>query len=133
MRPVPRPPTLGLALVEFALMLPVVLLLVFGAITFTVALHNKTVLNQASRQAVRAWVVTKPLMGKAAVEQMASGLCQNQLVSFGSGLVTCVPVASGPTSPLSGDVLTVSVTMNFTGLYVFTGMSIKSQTSMRYE
>ena len=31
--------------------------------------------------------------------ELASGLCQNQLVSFGSGLVTCVPVASGPTTP----------------------------------
>ena len=126
-------PQRGLALVEFALMLPVMVLLIFGAITFTVALYDKTVLTHASRQAVRAWVVTKPIMTKSAVQQVASSLCQNQLISFGSGVVACVPVAIGPDTPVSGDVLTVSVTMAFTGLYVFKDMQINSQTSMKFE
>ena len=123
----------GVALVEFALMLPVMVLLVFGAITFTVALYDKSVLTHASRQAVRAWVVTKPLMTKDAVQQIASGLCQYQLISFGAGSVTCVPVATGPDTPVSGDVLTVSVSMSFTGLYVFKNLQINSQTSMKFE
>lgn len=123
----------GVALVEFALMLPVMVLLVFGAITFTVALYDKSILTHASRQAVRAWVVTKPILTKEAVQQIASGLCQYQLISFGAGSVTCVPVATGPDTPVSGDVLTVSVTMGFTGLYVFNNLQISSQTSMKFE
>ena len=123
----------GLALVEFALTLPVMVLLIFGAITFTVALYDKSVLTHASRQAVRAWVVTKPIMTKDAVQQIASGLCNNQLISFGGGVATCVPVATGPDTPVSGDVLTVSVSMAFTGLYVFKNMQIHSQTSMKFE
>ena len=123
----------GLALVEFALMLPVMVLLVFGAITFTVALYNKSILTNASRQAVRAWVVTKPVMTHSSVQQVASGLCQNQLISFGAGSPTCVPLATGPDTPVSGDVLTVSVTMSFTGLYIFKDMQINSQTSMKFE
>ncbi len=123
----------GVALVEFALMLPVMVLLVFGAITFTVALHDKSVLTHSSRQAVRAWVVTKPLLTKDAVQQIASGLCQYQLISFGAGSVTCVPVAIGPDTPIPGDVLTVSVSMSFTGLYVFNNLQITSQTSMKFE
>lgn len=123
----------GLAVVEFALMLPVIVMLVFGAITFTVALYDKSILTHASRQAVRAWVVTKPVLTKDAVQQIASSLCQNNLISFGSGTVTCVPVATGPDTPISGDVLTVAVSLSFTGLYVFKNMQITSQTSMKYE
>ena len=123
----------GVALVEFALMLPLMVLLVFGAITFTTGLYNKSILTHASRQAVRAWVVTKPLLTKDAVQKIASSLCQTQLISFGAGTVACVPVATGPDAPISGDVLTVSVSMTFTGLYVFKNMQINSQTSMKFE
>ena len=123
----------GLALIEFALMLPVMVLLVFGAITFTVALYDKSVLTHASRQAVRAWVVSKPALSKDAVQQMAASLCQSQLISFGGGSVSCVPVAIGPDSPISGDVLTVSVTMSYTGLYLFKNLRSSAQTSMKFE
>ncbi len=123
----------GLALVEFALILPVVVLLVLGAITFTVALYNKAILTYASRQAVRAWVVTKPMLSKDSVQQIASGLCQTQTINFGSSGATCVPLASGPDLPAPGDILTVSVTLNFTGLYLFNQAQIHSQTSMKFE
>lgn len=123
----------GLALVEFALVLPLVLLLTFGAMTFTVALYNKAILTYASRQAVRAWVVTKPILTKDSVQQIASGYCQYQLISFGTGSVSCVPLAVGSDVPAPGDVLTVSVSLNFTGLYVFKNMTIMSQTSMKFE
>lgn len=123
----------GLAAVEFALVLPLVLLLTFGAITFTVALYNKAILTYASRQAVRAWVVTKPILSKDSVQQIASGHCQYQLISFGTGSVSCVPVAVGSDVPAPGDVLTVSVSLNFTGLYVFKELQITSQTSMKFE
>lgn len=123
----------GVAAVEFALVLPLVLLLTFGAITFTVALYDKAILTYASRQAVRTWVVTKPLLTKEAVQQIASGHCQYQLISFGAGSVSCVPVAVGPDVPAPGDVLTVSVSLSFTGLYVFKDLQITSQTSMKFE
>ena len=119
-------------MVEFALILPVVVLLVLGAITFTVALYNKAILTYASRQAVRAWVVTKPMLSKDSVQQIASGLCQNQTINFGSS-AACVPLASGPDLPVPGDVLTVSVTLNFSGLYLFNQAQIHSQTSMKFE
>jgi Flp pilus assembly protein TadG len=122
-----------MAMVEFALMLPILLLLSFGAITFTVALYDKAILSYASRQAVRAWVVSKPIMTADSVQQLASSYCQGQLISFGTGIVNCVPVASGPAAPVSGDTLTVSISLSFTGLYVFNAMQISSQTSMKFE
>ena len=123
----------GLALVEFALVLPLVVLLTFGAVTFTVALYNKAILTYASRQAVRAWVVTKPILSKDSVQQIASSHCQYQLISFGTGSVSCVPLAVGSDVPAPGDVLTVSVSLSFTGLYVFKELQITSQTSMKFE
>lgn len=129
-----RPPgQKGLALVEFALILPVMVLLVLGAITFTVALYNKAILTYASRQAVRAWVVTKPMLSKDSVQQIASGLCNNQTISFGTSGAACVPLASGPDLPAPGDILTVSVSLNFTGLYLFNQAQIHAQTSMKFE
>ncbi len=123
----------GLALVEFALVLPLVVLLTFGAVTFTVALYNKAILTYASRQAVRAWVVTKPILTKDSVQQIAASYCQYQLISFGAGATTCVPVATGPDVPAPGDVLTVGVSLNFTGIYVFSDLQITAQTSMKFE
>lgn len=123
----------GLALVEFALILPIVVLLVLGAITFTVALYNKAILTYASRQAVRAWVVTKPMMSKDSVQQAASALCRTQTINFGTSGATCVPLATGPDLPLPGDTLTVSVSLNFTGLYLFNQAQINAQTTMKFE
>ncbi|TNJ37561.1 pilus assembly protein [Chlorobaculum thiosulfatiphilum] len=44
----------GNAMVEFAFILPVFLLLLFGVIYFSVALYNKTVLAIATREGARA-------------------------------------------------------------------------------
>lgn len=120
-------------MVELALILPIVVLLVLGAITFTVALYNKAILTYASRQAVRAWVVTKPVMSKDSVQQVASGLCQTQTINFGTSGATCVPLAIGPDLPAPGDNLTVAVSLNFTGLYLFNQAQIHSQTTMKFE
>jgi TadE-like protein len=123
----------GMGLVEFAWLLPVMVLLAMGAISLSTALYNKLIMNQASRQAVRSWVVSKPVMSKDSVQALASSLCNDQIISFGSSAVVCVPVATGPDLPVPGDVLTVSVSLNFTGLYLFSNLQISTQTSMKYE
>ena len=122
-----------MGLVEFAWLLPVMVLLAMGAISLSTALYNKLIMNQASRQAVRSWVVSKPVMSKDSVQTLASSLCNDQIISFGSSAVVCVPVATGPDLPVPGDVLTVSVSLNFTGLYLFSNLQISTQTSMKYE
>lgn len=123
----------GMGLVEFAWILPILVLLAMGAISMSTALYNKLVMNQASRQAVRAWVVTKPLLSKDAVQTMASQLCNDQIISFGTSAVVCVPVASGPDLPSPGDMLTVAINLNFTGLYLFSNLQLSTQTSMKFE
>lgn len=123
----------GMGLVEFALLLPVMVMLSMGAISLSTALYNKLIMNHSSRQAVRAWVVSKPVMSKDSVQTLASSLCDDQIISFGSSSVVCVPVASGPDLPAPGDVLTVAISLNFTGLYLFSNLQLSTQTSMKYE
>lgn len=123
----------GLALVEFALVLPLVVMLVLGATTLTIGLYDKAVLTHASRQAVRTWVVTKPFMSRDAVQQLAVASCQGQLISFGLAAPTCSAQASGPDLPAPGDELTVSLSMDYSGLYLFQSLSISARTRMKFE
>ena len=44
----------GSVLVEFALILPLFLTLLFGVVTFSIALYDKTVLTMATREGARA-------------------------------------------------------------------------------
>lgn len=48
----------GAAAVEFALVLPILLLLTFGIISFGYAFHVQTLLDNAARDAVRVYVLS---------------------------------------------------------------------------
>jgi len=122
----------GSVLVEFALILPVFMLLLFGVISFSVALYDKTVLTMATREGARAGA--KYVAGKTNDERgvigrtTAATACQNSLISFGADM--------NPTFnySINGDILTVSTSnVPYTGLYVFSNLTISAQSSMRLE
>lgn len=125
----------GNAIVEFAFVLPVFLLIVYGAITYTIALHNKLILTQASREGARAGTVYRATrLTKAQIEQVARDYCQNNLITFATTATTCQPTATLPTAPIAtGDPLTVSVSYAYLGLYVFGAITISAETTMLYE
>ena len=122
----------GSVLVEFALILPLFLLLLFGMITFSIALYDKTVLTMATREGARAGVMYVPnrtnnIIASSATAA-ASQVCQNNLISFGSAMTP------GITTTIQNNILTVTASVNYTGLYIFSNiMSISAQTSMRLE
>lgn len=122
----------GSVLVEFALILPVFLLLLFGVITFSVALYDKTVLTMATREGARAGVKFVPDRTDALIATAATAAtlqaCQDKLITFGPGMVCEVP------APVVQDnILTVSASVNYSGLFFFPDLLITSQTSMRLE
>jgi Flp pilus assembly protein TadG len=85
----------GSQLVEFALVLPVLLLVLFGAIDFSLAFYDKAVLTNASREGARAGIVaTVPKLTEAQIETVALNYCTSHLVNF-SG-------ASAPTAEVTG-------------------------------
>ncbi|MEI8032675.1 MAG: TadE/TadG family type IV pilus assembly protein [Chlorobiaceae bacterium] len=124
----------GSVLVEFALILPLFLLLLFGVISFSVALYNKTVLTMATREGARAGA--KYVSGRTSASSKSSAIaaattaCQNSLISFGGGMN---PAVTTNADPVTDNFITVTAKYNYTGLYVFSGLLISAQTSMRLE
>jgi hypothetical protein len=57
----PRRSQSGEALVEFALILPILLVLSLGMLDFGRAFHAKSLVDQAAREGCRVAIVTKPL------------------------------------------------------------------------
>jgi len=122
----------GNAMVEFALILPLFLLLLFGVIYFSVALYNKTVLAIATREGARAgavYVAGTDTDGSriSSANTVATQVCQNKLVSFGDAMSASI------TSSISGDILTVQASGDYDAFYLFPSLSISAQTRMRLE
>lgn len=130
----------GAAAIEFALVFPLLLFVVFGAIEFATALYDKTVITNASREAARAGVILRsPPMTSTQIKAVATNYCQNRLVSYGAAS-TCSYPGTITACAASGSQLTVQVQYTFTGLLLgpllapFTGpLTINAATTMLCE
>ena len=74
----------GSNLVEFAIVLPLLLTLVFGIIDFSLALYDKAVITNAAREGARAGVVFRspqPTNDQIAVTA-ATNYCSTYLITF---------------------------------------------------
>jgi Flp pilus assembly protein TadG len=61
----------GAAAVEFALVLPILILILFGIIEFGFAFYNKEVITNASREGARAGIVQAPKLTETAIKDVA--------------------------------------------------------------
>jgi Flp pilus assembly protein TadG len=101
--------------VEFALVLPILLVILFGIIEFGLIMYDKAVLTNASREAARAGIVLRnPKPSVADIQGVAGSYC-NGLVSFGTASAPAVTVTQPGTS---GSILTVTVTYNYGTLVI---------------
>lgn len=91
----------GVAAVEFAMVLPVLLLLVMGIIDLGRALATKQEVTHAAREAVRVYAVTQD--SNQAVQAFANGT---------AGL-TCNPPVISPAPCTAGQEVTVTGTCDF--------------------
>ncbi len=113
----------GSAAVEFAIVLPIFLLLVFAIIEFGFILYDKAVITNASREAARAGVVLKtPKLTAAQIEAVATSYCSSYLISFKASNPPVVTVPSGAAGTF-GTPLTVKVTYTYYGLGLGTLLS----------
>ena len=109
--------TEGAAAVEFALVLPMLLLLVFGTIEFSVLLYDKAMITNAGREGARLGIVYQfdpdsinhPDDGEiiARVNQYAA----DHLISLGAD--STVETAITRTGDAPGDALTVTLTYHY--------------------
>ncbi len=133
----------GSALVEFAFILPIFLLLLFGIVFYTVALYNKTVLTMATREGARAGTLYSPDRtdenAPTTAENRAYMVCTDRLVALGPGMTY-----STDADPVAGGILTVHATMHYPGFihipgflnsteFFLSDLELSAQTSMKLE
>ena len=106
----------GAAAVEFALILPILLALLVGGIDASLALYDKAVITNASREGARAGIVARnPLLTDEQIRQVVRQYAQSALVSFGASPVQ--PIVLIQKGSLGGDpTLQVTVSYTFQGI-----------------
>jgi len=135
----------GAALVEFAIVLPLLLILIFGIIEFSVLFYDKAMLTNATREGTRAAILfadDRPIPAKAdpddpeydstydypgdvaakkeAIETVVNQYCEDNLITFGDSSdlsieEDTIKVEPGPCES-STDNVTVSVSYEYTFL-----------------
>lgn len=118
----------GTAAVEFAIVLPVLVLLLFGTIEFGLLIYNQQVMTNASREGARSGIVSQtPRVSDGEIAAVVSTYCGEHLVTFGADNAPICQVARSGMA--FGDDLTVDVTYNYTFL-VLSNLGFGPQTLM---
>ena len=107
----------GVVAVEFAIVLPVLLSLIFGVFEFGVALYDQAIITNASREAARAGVVVRKV--KATIPQIKTvgmNYCKEYLISFGNTVSPDVSVSESTNPDFSTPQLNVTVSYTYVGL-----------------
>lgn len=120
----------GVASLEFVLILPILLFVLFASVELSRAWFTMNLLTTAAREAARAGVVSAP-----DAVQAAGTAKLNQLLGSGNwtGTVTCNPAPCAPDSQVQ-----VNVSMPFTTvlpnlLPMLSSITLQQTASMRYE
>lgn len=146
-------------MVEFALVLPLFIAILFGIITFGIMAYNQVVITNASREGARAGIVsvvagvttsqtTSPCTRTASATPgtstagalatcVANSYLINNLITFGStassASVTQSSSGTCSTPPTNTCLLTVNISYPYTGIYVLGAITLRASTSMYYE
>jgi len=130
----------GSNLVEFAVVLPLLLTLVFGIVDFSLALFDKAVITNAAREGARAGVVFRapqPTDDQIAVTK-ATDYCSTYLITFSASSLSIPPPTwsdiDGNGLRNSGDTLTVVVNYPYRFLIPGLGsLNLRATSVMRFE
>ena len=129
----------GQSLVEFAIVAPVLVLLLLGIVEFGLILYNQHVITNASREGARyGIVVDTPRRSDESIQAVVEAYCVDNLVTFG----TTGPPKTTVTfvGQSFGDDLTVEVTYHYDFLVLpnfiaslMGGQDLRAHTTMKYE
>ena len=98
----------GAQAVEFALVLPFLILIIFAVFDFGILAYNKSIITNASREAVRSGTVLSGTTWNAAqiatIKQVACNYAKNALITVSSGTrnTTCTGAADPVINLYSG-------------------------------
>jgi Flp pilus assembly protein TadG len=129
----------GVSAVEFAIVLPVLILFLFGIIEFSILFYDKAVITNASREGARAGIVYRypdPVTA-GEIEQVVRDYCADHLITFATTPTLTINTTPGSAA---GDPLTVMVTYDYQFLVLPTfvtaltgGINLAAATVMRME
>ena len=124
----------GVAAVELAICLPILILLVCGSIEFGLLFYNQQVITNASREGVRAGIVAET--ETADIIQIVENYCNGKLINL-NGANELQADAVTVSAPDAQNDRTVRVTYDydflFGGILGFTDKTLSAQTIMRME
>jgi Flp pilus assembly protein TadG len=129
----------GASAVEFAVILPLLVLILFGIIEFGLAFYDKAMITNASREGARAGIVYRdPLVSNGEIAAVVNTYLRNHLVTFGGSTTAKVDVVRNGGSP--GGELKVRVAYTYTFLALprlsstlGRGINMAAETAMRME
>jgi Flp pilus assembly protein TadG len=129
----------GASAVEFALVLPILLVVAFGIIEFSIALYDKAMITNASREGARAGIAFRiPPVTDEQIGNVVNTYLGSSLITFGGPAAANTTVTRNGPNP--GDELTVSVDYTYTFLLVPNfitslsgGITMVAETVMRME
>jgi len=131
----------GAALVEFALILPLLVLLIFGVIEFGLLFYNQQVITNASREGARYGIVSRVPERRSVAEitQVVNDYCSSNMITFGSETPATAVNPHSLTASFGED-LTVTVTFHYDFLVLpgfvgslIGGTDLRAETTMKYE
>jgi len=131
----------GSALVEFAVILPVLVFLLVGMMEFGLLLYNQQVITNASREGARYGIVSRtPRRTAEEIEAVVNNYCADHLVTFGGGSPDTDVNPADTGGSTFGQDLVVTVTFhydflvlpNFVGALIG-GTDLQAETTMKYE
>ena len=129
----------GASVVEFAVILPILFLLIFGIVEFSVALYDKAMITNASREGARAGITFRvPPVTDEEITNIVNTYLGSQLITFGGPTQATTTVTRNGANP--GDELRVTVAYKYTFLLVpnfitslSEGITMVAETIMRME
>ena len=140
----------GGAAAEFAIILPLLMLILFGIVEFGLLLYNKQVLTNASREGARAGIVVQvPKLTDQQIRDIIADYCNGLLVNFNGASNTIsatddsnIKITRFGTNSFGDDLevgvsypynfLVTSVLHNF-GFSVFDTITLNATTVMKHE
>lgn len=131
----------GASAVEFALVLPILILVVFAIIEFSVALYDKAMITNASREGARAGIVFRlPPVTDEEIGNVVNTYLGGNLITFGGPAPANTTVTRNGSNPGPGDELKVTVDYTYTFLIIPNiitqlsgGITMVAETVMRME
>jgi len=129
----------GVSAVEFAIVLPVLILFLFGIIEFSILFYDKAVITNASREGARAGIVYQHpnRVTESEIQQVVLNYCGDNLITFGETPSLTINTTPGAAA---GDPLTVTVRYGYQFLvlpnFITTltgGINLAATTVMRME